>query len=281
MQRFWITLNALARRSRRAGVALSGIQAYPKVSFRSVIYVAAPDTRWRQLSSLSWDRNFECQLHRPGALVSCWNCSKLGVDVTKSGGLFCAECGAVQPPCSGCDIFSVFQCPRGFSINETTLSQRYKQLQMRLHPDKTNLIAGQRQFSASQSAHVNDAYHTLKSPYLRAVYLLKSMGVDLESEDQSRNRHSDPQLLLEVMEIREEIETSDIVALRRILSATNRRMEGDIGGLTVAFAHGNVEQAIRLAVALKYHSKIREEAQNRMERLESEQFVRTSTAGTA
>ena len=53
-----------------------------------------------------------------------------------------------------------------------------------------------------QSSVINKAYHTLKDPLSRAQYLLKQKGIQINEGDSL----SDPELLMEVMEFREELE---------------------------------------------------------------------------
>lgn len=58
---------------------------------------------------------------------------------------------------------------------------------------------------------MNKAYHTLKDPLARAKYLLELQGVEVGESDSLE----DPALLMEVMEIREELDeatTDDQVA---------------------------------------------------------------------
>lgn len=49
---------------------------------------------------------------------------------------------------------------------------------------------------------MNKAYHTLKDPLARAKYLLELQGVEVGESDSLE----DPALLMEVMEIREELD---------------------------------------------------------------------------
>lgn len=49
---------------------------------------------------------------------------------------------------------------------------------------------------------INKAYNTLKNPLSRAHYILKQNGVQVNEGDSL----SDPELLMEVMEFREELE---------------------------------------------------------------------------
>lgn len=53
-----------------------------------------------------------------------------------------------------------------------------------------------------QSSVINKAYNTLKNPLTRAQYMLKEKGYQVNEGDSL----SDPTLLMEVMEFREELE---------------------------------------------------------------------------
>jgi len=71
---------------------------------------------------------------------------------------------------------------------------------------------------------LNVAYRTLKDPISRAKYLLQLEGVKALDE---RSKTADPALLMEVMELREEVEESGSAENLRALMARNQRaMEG-------------------------------------------------------
>lgn len=123
-------------------------------------------------------------------------------------------------------------------------------------------------FSASQSALINDAYHTLRDPYRRAAYLLKSLGIDLESEAANEYANSNPTLLLRVMDMREQIEEAQHVdTLNAIVQATQDEIRALLPQLADAFTQRQLDRAAHLAVSLKYLSKIKEEANARIELL--------------
>lgn len=124
------------------------------------------------------------------------------------------------------------------------------------------------QFSASQSALINDAYHTLRDPYRRAAYLLKSLGIDLESEEANAYANNDPTLLLRVMDMRERIEDAQRISeLTTIVQATQDEMRAILPQLAGAFKRSDLPRAAQLAVSLKYLTKIKEEADARIDRL--------------
>jgi molecular chaperone HscB len=126
--------------------------------------------------------------------------------------------------------------------------------------------ADERKLFESQSAIVNDAYRTLKEPYRRAAYLLKSFGVDVEGHDGSKAANESPQLLMEVMEIRERIDdTSSLDELVEMRKEYGAKLKQAIDATARAFDASDLEQATRLTVWLKYLTKIAEEVENKME----------------
>lgn len=75
-----------------------------------------------------------------------------------------------------------------------------------MHPDRYGQKSSTEQdFSRSNSTYLNVAYRTLKDPTLRAKYLLQLEGVGALDE---RSKTADPALLMEVMELREEVDES-------------------------------------------------------------------------
>ena len=75
-----------------------------------------------------------------------------------------------------------------------------------MHPDKYGQKSSTEQdFSRSNSTYLNVAYRTLKDPTLRAKYLLQLQGVRALDE---KSKTADPALLMEVMELREEVDES-------------------------------------------------------------------------
>lgn len=62
----------------------------------------------------------------------CWNC---GRTTDPSEELFFCKCGVVQTPADGMTYFTLFGIDQNFEIDIKKLSEEYKNLQKRLHPD--------------------------------------------------------------------------------------------------------------------------------------------------
>jgi len=192
----------------------------------------------------------------------CWSCK----GPVPRASLFCETCGAVQPP-GPADHFERLGIPRGFAVDEETLSSRYFALQARLHPDRfAGKTAKERAASLAQATALNDAYRTLRDPVLRAAYLLRLRGAAAPTEESGTV--DDPGLLMESLERREQLssaETPDEV--RSIGAAAESDARDCIAHLAAAFAADDLAEATRLTTRLKYLVKLGEEARARAARL--------------
>lgn len=90
-----------------------------------------------------------------------------------------------------------------FSLDNVALSEHYLKLQRRFHPDRFVDGSAQEQRLAVQMASVvNQACDTLRSPLLRAAYLLKLQGIDSSGENTTM---SDVTFLMSQMQLREQL----------------------------------------------------------------------------
>ncbi len=146
--------------------------------------------------------------------------------------------------------------PRGpFSIDLRRLRKEFLQLQAKAHPDK---YPGEHKRKAEAlSARINEAYKTLQSPLARAQYLLSLRGLDVAEDETAKV--DDPELLMEVLDAREQIESaSDQDELAPLQEENERRMRESLEALEEAFAADNVERAKNEAVKLRYWANIKE-----------------------
>ncbi len=105
---------------------------------------------------------------------------------------------------SSSNHFELFGLDVGFEVDEALLSQRYRELQRAIHPDRyANAPDRERRLAVQRAAEINDAYQILRDPLKRARYLLELKGVRWENE---RSTTTDPTFLMEQMELRESLQ---------------------------------------------------------------------------
>ncbi|KAJ2452751.1 molecular chaperone [Coemansia sp. RSA 2336] len=137
-----------------------------------------------------------------------------------------------------------------FDVDIGQLRRKFLRLQQAVHPDSFSQREDtERRLAEAQSAWINHAYATLKDPLQRAHYLLELSGRAVREEDQA----TDPELLMEVMETREQIEAAtsseQIASLQRHNEA---EIAAEIRELSQAFAVGDLDSAQRGANRLQY-----------------------------
>ncbi|MFC6671660.1 Fe-S protein assembly co-chaperone HscB [Marinobacterium aestuariivivens] len=102
------------------------------------------------------------------------------------------------------NYFEFYGLPEAFDLDLGQLADRHLELQKQLHPDRfAHLSDQERRLSAQYTAYLNEGYATLRSPLLRAQYLLKLRGIDTHNESSAP---VDPAFLMQQMELRERVE---------------------------------------------------------------------------
>lgn len=129
------------------------------------------------------------------------------------------------------DHFALFELPRTFRQDASTLDRRYRELQAKVHPDKyAHASDAERRLSLQWATRVNEAYQTLKKPLARGQYLLSLAGVNVDAES---NTAMPSEFLIEQMEWREAVaearaahEQSELEQLfHRVKQRTRQRYE--------------------------------------------------------
>ncbi|XP_032084893.1 iron-sulfur cluster co-chaperone protein HscB [Thamnophis elegans] len=189
----------------------------------------------------------------------CWSC---GAPLGSAGPAFCPSCRALQPPEPRADLFGVLGCPRGFSLDLARLRQRFLALQRSLHPDRFSRRAqAERGFSEQHAALVNLAYHTLRSPLSRGLYLLELRGVELAA---GSDAEAEPGFLAEVLELNEQLAAAEseasLAGLERLLAAKQAALVQELSG---AFERDDLPEAKRLLGKMKYFANLEEKVKEK------------------
>ena len=79
--------------------------------------------------------------------------------------------------------FELFGVPAQFRVETEAIERAYRALQAEVHPDRhAGGEDAQQRLAMQASARVNEAYRTLRSPVLRAQYLLSLHGINAGDE---------------------------------------------------------------------------------------------------
>lgn len=101
------------------------------------------------------------------------------------------------------NYFELFELPVSCQPDQQQLASQYRALQRAVHPDRFAADSERQQrLSVQYAAFVNEAFHTLKQPLPRAIYLLRLAGREVDME---RNTVMDAQFLMAQMELRDEV----------------------------------------------------------------------------
>ncbi|KAH8080541.1 Pyruvate/Phosphoenolpyruvate kinase-like domain-containing protein [Filobasidium floriforme] len=140
----------------------------------------------------------------------------------------------------------------GFDIDSRGIRMTFLKKQQRIHPDSFS-GAGEKEHALAidQSSHFNKAYTTLLNPLSRAKYLLDQYGYDIAESDSL----TDPELLMEVMEAREELEEASTQEECDAVRESNRvKSEQVVQNILEVFSSSSVdlERAKGLTIELQY-----------------------------
>lgn len=174
------------------------------------------------------------------------------------------------------NYFELFGMPVGFRVDKAALSERYRELQKLVHPDRfASGSEAEQRLSLQQTTQLNEAHATLKDPVRRAIYLLRLNGVDMDLEKETTH---DTAFLMEQLELREQLaeardQDDPFAVLDELMGRVDGMIKSLVAQLTVQFEAATAEQldAARESVRkMQFLNKLHAEAQAMEEALEEE-----------
>ncbi|XP_003427292.1 iron-sulfur cluster co-chaperone protein HscB [Nasonia vitripennis] len=190
----------------------------------------------------------------------CWQC-----DFPHKSELFCTKCKALQKLPKDIDYFDIIGVEKTFDVVVEDIQKKYRQLQTLLHPDKFGQKSDkEKEISENLSSLVNKAYNTLLHPLDRGLYMLKLHNVSIPEGTTSL----DPEFLMEVMEINEEVEEAfESKEKALMLLQKNRETLAVLTKqISTAFSNNDIDQAKKLLIRMKYYTSI----DNRLKKLKQD-----------
>src|SRR3954471_9014841 len=164
------------------------------------------------------------------------------------------------------DHFARLGLPAALDLDAGALDKAYFARQREWHPDRFVGKPPELRAKASiEAAALNDAYRTLKDPLSRAVYLAALKGVELPGDGKTID---DPELLMEVMDAREELhEASSIAEVDALARFAREDLQKALDGLPRLFSANDKAAIRKTLLRLRYLDKFAEEARARRNNL--------------
>ena len=155
--------------------------------------------------------------------------------------------------------FDLYELPVGFQVNQAVLKKKFYALSRHYHPDyHTHLTEPEQREVLEKSSMVNKAYHTFAEEDETIRYVLEIKGL-LEAEEKYR---LDPEFLMEVMDINEELMELELDETREQLmnveQKTNRlllKIYDDVAGTLGSYQEGITSEEELLRVKDFYYRK--------------------------
>jgi molecular chaperone HscB len=164
------------------------------------------------------------------------------------------------------DPFATLGMPREYALDSEELERKYRDLQRALHPDRhVNATPAERRVALSKAVEVNEAYRVLKDDVRRAESLLALLGSG--GKGASKETAVDPELLMEVMELRESLseakQDKDLPRVQKLASqvhalatTTRRELAAALEGLPTG---AGLAKPASLLSKLKYYKRFLDE----------------------
>ncbi|MES1907673.1 MAG: hypothetical protein MHM6MM_000747 [Cercozoa sp. M6MM] len=200
---------------------------------------------------------------KPEELPPCWNC-----DVPREHmHVFCDSCNVVQPPPQksrkATNYFDLLLQKDEFDVDPQALTERYRSLVRRLHPDlSSQLSPREREYAQQYISIVNRGKEVLSDPVLRARHLLELRGFLQDDQGESEVLH-DMEFVMRIFDRRERIDElrgdveKNLPQLVDILQENEFEFRLEIKNTKEAFRRNDLPKAKDITLRLNYLYKIR------------------------
>lgn len=209
------------------------------------------------LTSLRLSTPSKQRFYSTEATKTCWKCNESN-DLLSS---HCKACSSIQALPSDANLFKLLDLSAvTFEVDPRALRGTFLQKQQKVHPDSYAQSSSQEQELAQrQSSLLNKAYTTLADPLSRAQYMLELVGIQVGEAESLE----DPELLMQVLEAREELESASSREDAMAIQDDNQvHLDQTISDLSEAFAKQDYDTAKILAIKLQYWVNIRNAAKD-------------------
>ncbi|XP_066952332.1 iron-sulfur cluster co-chaperone protein HscB-like [Macrobrachium rosenbergii] len=165
---------------------------------------------------------------------------------------FVTKCNKLQPG-QNFKYFEVLGIGEVFAIDTKSLTQIFRKLQAKIHPDKFSLATEtEKQYALDHSSVINKAYRCLLNPVERALYLFDLAGEPLHEGQIDL----DPEFLMEIMEVNEELAATSKEAVADIGLKNQKILDDLLMEADDAFSRNDIQTARSVVAKVKYYHNI-------------------------
>ena len=161
------------------------------------------------------------------------------------------------------NFFELFDIPVSYEVDLKKVQQHYMDLQMQVHPDRfANGSDQEKRLSMQQTSWLNEAQATLKDDVLRASYLLKLSGLDINLENETT---VDMAFLMQQLEMRERLENINREAFDSldeldVMAKEVKRTSADMmAAFSQSYQDNNFDEAREWISKLQFMQKAKKE----------------------
>lgn len=156
--------------------------------------------------------------------------------------------------------FALLGVPEAVDIDQRVLDANYRAKSLERHPDRVRSADPQARRKAVQdTATLNDAYRVLRDDTARAIYLLKSNGIDIDAEGDARIALP-ANLLAEMMERREAMEaakeSAEPAAVAALAAVARQDRDAALASSRDALRKGEFVAAAQELVRARYLNRL-------------------------
>jgi molecular chaperone HscB len=163
------------------------------------------------------------------------------------------------------DYFGLLGLERRWQLDRGALERNYLERSQASHPDGfIGQDSATQRAAMERSSQLNQGYRTLRDPVLRAEYLVKLGGIDLDSSDPRTGApRPSKDFLIEMIELRERLAEGDVAAVQGEIEA---RAEQALDAGIAALDRTDIAAAARELVARRYFQRFLDEVEAGEER---------------
>ena len=175
--------------------------------------------------------------------------------------------------------FKLFGLPEQFALDASSLATAFRELQAQYHPDRfVNADDQERRVALQSTGFINEAHEALKSPRLRARYLLTLKGVEFDDEIDTT---SDGMFLMQQMEMREALEDAQnasddpevaLDAVEKVAKEVKSLSQSLQNDFESAYDSDDLVAAKQAVLKMKFFERLSNEVKTLTEKLEDEMF---------